>query len=729
MFRNLLLILILCGFLPAIGKDLTQPLSIQRVLVLQSYHKADWSDSVLAGIRSVTDTASIELYIEYMDTKKQEGAAYLDLLDTLFRFKYSSFRFDAILAVDDPAFQFVLQRGERIFGKIPMSFCGVNRFENQPWTLRPQTTGVIEQGDFRQNLILASKVRPLARKLWIIVDSTQTGLGNWKEFQEVLTGFSHLHDTTLYSPTLEELQQSLSNANPKDLGFFISLWKDRKGDVIHPDSLGKIFQHAKIPFFGRSEWLIGKGLTGGLCVSGVRQGAMAAFQLLSQLKSSQSVPVLMQSPNEYKYDFTLLRKHAIPMDSLPSESKIVNKPPTLIQVETDTFYLILIAASVIFLLVVLLFLSIHVRLRLSRKLAERESEFRFLIENQNDLVVKINADGRFLYASPAYCKFFHISEEDVLFQDFQPQVHPEDLPGTLQAMEALKQPPYQVYLEQRVLVQSGIRWMGWNDSAILDSHGEIASIIGVGRDITDKKMIEAEKENLIQELRKTNYELERFAYTVSHDLKSPLVTIQGFASELLHDIQNGKTNDLTFFTSKIQNAASHMSKLLDAILKLSRLGRTVSHPSQFAFFELVQEQLELMAITLRPIDVILPPEDQFPWLRTDRQRLQEVLQNLLENAVKYMGNQIQPQIQILVDRQADGIAIHIKDNGIGIERQHLNTVFGLFKKLHPRSEGIGFGLALSKNIVEQLGGTIQAHSDGLGKGSTFSIHFPYRMVL
>lgn len=339
--------LLFCGALSTAKAESSLQTSPQRVLVLQSYHKADWSDSVLAGIRSVTDTSSIELYIEYMDTKKQESPAYLDLLDTLYRFKFANFHFDAIIAVDDPAFQFVLNRGDSLFGAIPMSFCGVNRFANQPWTSRNRTTGVIEQGDFRQNLVFASRVRPLSRKVWIIVDSTQTGIGNWKEFQEILTGFPHLKDTTLYSPTLKELQQSLSEANHHDFGFFISLWKDRNGDVIHPDSLGKTFLHAPIPVLGRSEWLVGKGLTGGLCVSGKRQGAMAAFQLLNQLKSQQSIPVLLQSPNEYLFDYTLLHKHAIPLDSLPTDSRIVHTPPNLIQVDTGLFQFFIVSAGVI----------------------------------------------------------------------------------------------------------------------------------------------------------------------------------------------------------------------------------------------------------------------------------------------------------------------------------------------------------------------------------------------
>ncbi|MBW9275369.1 MAG: PAS domain S-box protein, partial [Candidatus Thiodiazotropha sp. (ex. Lucinisca nassula)] len=131
-----------------------------------------------------------------------------------------------------------------------------------------------------------------------------------------------------------------------------------------------------------------------------------------------------------------------------------------------------------------------------RKLAENallesEEKYRLLVENQTDLVVKINPEGRFDFVSPSYCKMFGTSEEELLGKKFMPLVHKDDQAKTLEAMQQLYHPPYTAYLEQRAMTSSGWRWLGWMDAAVLDKDGNVAAIIGVGRDITDR--IEAMK--------------------------------------------------------------------------------------------------------------------------------------------------------------------------------------------------------------------------------------------
>lgn len=121
---------------------------------------------------------------------------------------------------------------------------------------------------------------------------------------------------------------------------------------------------------------------------------------------------------------------------------------------------------------------------------ENEEKYRLLIENQNDLVVKVDKSGCFIYVSPSYCKYFGKSEKELLGESFYPLVHEEDREFTANAMESLYKEPYSCYVEQRVLSANGWRWMAWSDKAILDDSGDVIEIIGVGRDITDRKNIE-----------------------------------------------------------------------------------------------------------------------------------------------------------------------------------------------------------------------------------------------
>jgi signal transduction histidine kinase len=206
---------------------------------------------------------------------------------------------------------------------------------------------------------------------------------------------------------------------------------------------------------------------------------------------------------------------------------------------------------------------------------------------------------------------------------------------------------------------------------------------------------------------------------VSHDLKSPLVTIRGFLGFIERDALTGNMERLKGDLLRISDAVEKMRLLLNDLLELSRIGRFFKPPEVIPFDELVQDALELVdgAIRERHITVRLQPG--LPSVYGDRQRLVEVLQNLLDNASKFMGEQPSPCIEIGQSGEENGNPIfYVQDNGIGFASQYREQVFGLFNKLDPKSEGSGVGLALVKRIVEVHGGRIWVESE-LGKGSTF----------
>jgi len=201
------------------------------------------------------------------------------------------------------------------------------------------------------------------------------------------------------------------------------------------------------------------------------------------------------------------------------------------------------------------------------------------------------------------------------------------------------------------------------------------------------------------------------------------VTIRGFAGLAGGDLAAGRSDAVRKDLGRIVAAADKMHRLLDDLLELSRIGRVVHPPEDVPLAALVREALELLkgGIEARGVAVEVAPD--LPLVKADRRRLLEVLQNLLENAVKFSAAE-RPKIE--VGWRQDGLerVYFVRDNGRGIEPRFLERVFGLFEKLDPGGEGTGVGLALVRRIVEAHGGRVWAESEGLGRGATFCFTLP-----
>jgi len=243
-------------------------------------------------------------------------------------------------------------------------------------------------------------------------------------------------------------------------------------------------------------------------------------------------------------------------------------------------------------------------------------------------------------------------------------------------------------------------------------------------ELIERRRVEAEREKVIKELEMKNGELERFTYTVSHDLKSPLITIGGFIGLLEEDARTGSTDKFEKDLERIREAKDKMHRLLNELLELSRIGRLINQPINVSFSAIVNEALALTRGRLMFGNIKVNMEKNLPIVNGDQPRLVEVMQNLIDNAAKFMGEQPNPQIEIGVTNQYNEAIFYVKDNGIGIEKAFHEKIFALFDKLDPRSDGTGVGLALVKRIVEVHGGRIWIESEGKGKGSTFYFTLP-----
>lgn len=245
------------------------------------------------------------------------------------------------------------------------------------------------------------------------------------------------------------------------------------------------------------------------------------------------------------------------------------------------------------------------------------------------------------------------------------------------------------------------------------------AVLTVAVDVTEQERVEAQLKELVDELADKNRELERFTYTVSHDLKSPIVTIRGFAKEMERQLESGNIEALRDDLARIDKASSRMQKLLDGLLVLSRSGKLSGPKQRVNMNRLVAEVIEILQGQVLSSNASISVAENLPDVSGDPVRLFELVQNLLENALKFQAAGTSPSIHIGCDRVGAENHFFIEDNGVGIGADDRERIFGLFEQLGRAESGTGIGLSLARRIAEVHGGRIWVESARHSSGSRF----------
>ena len=357
------------------------------------------------------------------------------------------------------------------------------------------------------------------------------------------------------------------------------------------------------------------------------------------------------------------------------------------------------------------------KLKAAEELAESRQLLLDIINNSLALMYILDTEGRFLLANKKLADLFGTTPEqltgrtrlDVMTQETADLHHANDL-------QVMRERKLMVFEEENQEADGKHIYLTMK-YPLLRSDGKLYAVGGMSVDITERKLAE-------QELLEKNAELTRFAYTMSHDLRSPLVTVKTFLGYLEKDMQSQDAGCIEKDFAFIHGATDKMARLLDELLELMRIGRVVNSSVEAPLQDIVQEALGLVAGQIAERGVQVKITKQPLLLYGDRPRLVELFQNLIDNAVKFMGDQMEPKVEIGVTTKNNENVLFVRDNGLGIDPRHIEKMFGIFERFNPEVEGTGIGLALVKRIVEVHGGTIWVASEGLGKGACFWFSLP-----
>ncbi len=381
------------------------------------------------------------------------------------------------------------------------------------------------------------------------------------------------------------------------------------------------------------------------------------------------------------------------------------------------------------LLVICLAYATYLLLQKQKSLEESQRVYRLLVENQSDMVVKVNLEGEFLYVSPSYCKFFGRSEGELIGNQFLPMVHEDDRASTMASLERLKSPPHTSYHEQRALTSDGWRWLAWSNTGVLNAKGEIEAITAVGRDVTNIKNME-ERISHTQKMQAVG----ELAGGITHDFNNLLQVMLSNVEFL--QISREKDAELCKQLDQVKQVVGRAIDLTEKLSMLSRYTGGQKSPLEITTF--TEEVISLFEKAL-PVGLKLSIEhcNETMFVNAVKTQLEQVILNLCFNARDAListGGQISISLnKVMLDSAfcefhpdispGEYCCLRVKDNGSGIDESILPRIFDPFFTTKSADMGTGLGLANSYSIVKQHNGLILCQSEK-SKGSVFSVYLP-----
>ncbi|MDO9528392.1 MAG: PAS domain S-box protein [Syntrophales bacterium] len=311
-----------------------------------------------------------------------------------------------------------------------------------------------------------------------------------------------------------------------------------------------------------------------------------------------------------------------------------------------------------------------------------------------------------------------IGDEDVVGKNIK-EVFPGDLlkeGGLLQAFDEVMETgePRRLYGVKHASSDHPDKILNITASGIrrAEEEEEEEDIILVIEDVT-------ERARLAEEIRKKNKELESFVYTISHDLRAPIVSVQGFSSILLSDFQDVLPDTGKRYLARIQANIRQMEILIDDLLELSRIGRVAGAFEDVPSAEIIRDVLSVFGPQLEKTGIKVNVSDCLPVIHCEKTRIFQVFENLIQNSIKYMGDTESPVIEVGCKKTDRFHEFYVKDNGIGIDPEYHQKIFQIFQRLKEvDTKGTGIGLATVERIAEIHGGSVRVESER-GKGATF----------
>ncbi|MBM9605895.1 PAS domain-containing sensor histidine kinase [Desulfopila inferna] len=759
--KNLTVLLLLLLFLAIPTTTLLPQASAeenkQNILILNSYHIGyKWSDEILRGIMDVLQPTppSMAIYLEYMDMKRHYSEERFALLFHSLAEKYQDIEIDYVLASDDSAFLFLREYVKDLFPAATVVFCGTNYLQEEDLSGLVDFYGINEEADIGATFDLMLSIHPDTQRIFIINDQTTTGkkmapsiVEAARRYQPQIT-FSYADNISM-----TRLLQTVANLPPQSLIFYTFFFRDSNGNIFdYDESISMIAQASPVPIYGSWSFNLGLGIIGGMLTSGYHQGEAAAKLLMYFLQGHSPPPAqLSQSPNTFMFDYTYLQKFAIPVDKLPDEAIIINKPESFVERHRQVLLFSAIFITLLFFIILALIINILMRKKAEKKLQQSERNFRGIFENAIEGLFQASLHGNFLKVNHALAKILKCdSPEDVLSSYdnlkndlfVKPELHNHLINQVLENGSA--------QLEEDLLCKDGsIITALLYCRNVVDEKGRNLYLEGSITDMTEYKMTQ---EIIIQTEKMLT--LGGLSAGIAHEIKNPLTSMMQAATLisnrlLHHSPQNQESAEeagisfealhryleirgIPHMLGNMAASGKRANIIVEDMLSFSK--KTIGEFAFESFEDIVREAVELAKkdysldrdYSFKKIRINYDFADDVPLLYCSKSKILQVLFNILKNSAEAMADAktINPEITCTIRFDNDSIKLEIKDNGPGMDHKVKEKIFEPFYSTKSKKKGTGLGLSIADYIVsENHKGKLSVES-APEEGANFILKFP-----
>ena len=726
--RRVMLLCIALVTLPAIlaAQPLERP---RRVLLLHSYHQGfAFTDSVTRGIFEVFRSSgmTVDVHIEYLDTKRLLDQQYLDELLKLYQYKYRTMTFDAVMVSDNDALAFIRKHRHELAGHAPVVFDGINDFSPAMIEGMTPVTGVIEAADYHATIELMPRLLPQVRRVLVITDTTTTGQAHAaavRKIEPLITPGLTLEYVSFADAPGAELEARLRSLTDDTAVLLLQHVVDGAGVRYEmSESTRTLSTVSAVPVFTVTDYRVEHGALGGKVVDGALQGRSAAALALRLLKgeSAASIPIITDSPNVYLFNYQQLRRFHVPLSRLPAGSRVLNEPVSLYRKHRVLIWSVVVVLAGLLGGIVVLSINIGRRKRAEASLRSSESRNRAMLSAIPDMIFLTTPEGLFLDVHASNPQALVRSPAELKGRRYQDVLPAEAVGLIAPAFDRAVATGNLEVVKYELTVENSVRSM---EARIVPCGDAVLSIV---RDITIESQLQAAQER--------SGRLEAvgiLAGGIAHDFNNLLMTIAGNAT-LAGIILRERPGEAATALSSLRNledAAMRARDLTQQLLTFSKGGAPQMRDVDIE--TLVAESVRFALTDSKSSCSIEQPRDRLWCCRADPGQISQVLNNLLRNA-----DQAMPQggrITVRLENMSAGedpalpltrgpyVKISVTDTGTGISAAILPQIFNPF--FTTRSRGSGLGLASAHSIVRAHGGHIGVESV-VGKGAVFTVYIP-----